>query len=341
MHQLEVRIKCSLGQPIDLAECIGWYSFDVMGDLTFGQSYDGLASGKTHWAIDAIRRSNQVPGLLMPIPWLAHLLTRLPSALNPQKALKTFSASSIEARKEKPPAEPDIMSHLLGAAPMFADPQREDFLLQGDARLLIIAGSDTTATTITYLSYYLAARPSLQRDALAELTANGIRESDSITVDGVRNLPFLNAIIKETLRLHPPVSSALGRDTPKEGLQVGDTFIPGGVTIQTPNWSIQRNAHAFVKPNEFIPERWTSRPELVLQSAAYMPFSIGAFSCIGKQLAYNETRTVIAMLVLSFKFHLAADEDGDEILHKFSDVFVTNLGALRMVFELRKNAQGQ
>ena len=227
------------------------------------------------------------------------------------------------------------MSHLLEADRFFADPQREHQLMTGDARLLIIAGSDTTAATLTYLVYHLASDPSLEQTLFDELAAHGINDSTSITVDAVRNLPYLNALIKETLRLHPPVPSAIARDTPPEGLKLGDLFIPGEVTVHTPLYSIQRSAKAFVQPNDFIPERWTTRPELMLQKSAFAPFLLDAWACIGRQLAYNEMLTVAAMLVLAFEVRLAEGEDSGALLNESLDTFVMMLAPLRVVFERR------
>lgn len=307
-----------------------------MGDLTFGKSFDGLSSARTHWAIAFIHDHSWANGLLIPAPWLLHLLSKIPNSLNPQVKLNHFSEKAVEARRLNVPPEADIMSHLLDADPFYADPQREQQLMTGDARLLIIAGSDTTATALTHLVYHLASEPSLQKTLHDELAAYGIQDSAAITVDAVHNLPYLDALIKENLRLHPPIPSFTARDTPPGGLQVNDDlFIPGDTTVTTPLYSIHRSEKAFVQPDDFIPERWTTRPELILHKSAFAPFLTGTFACIGRQLAYNEMRTVAAMLVLAFEVRLADGEDGSALLNESQDVFVMNLAPLRVVFEER------
>ena len=100
--------------------------------------------------------------------------------------------------------EPDIMTHILAADRFFDDPYKEYQFLMGDARLLIIGGSDTTASALTFLFYHFARDPTLADKLRAELEANRIRNDESFTVQSVQHLPYLYALIGETLRLHPP-----------------------------------------------------------------------------------------------------------------------------------------
>jgi cytochrome P450 family 628 len=93
---------------------------------------------------------------------------------------------------------------------------------------------------------------------------------------------------------------------------------------------------AFVKPNEFIPERWSSQPELILDKNAWFPFVIGRYGCIGKQLALNEMRTVMAKLVLEFNITFAKGEDGHRLLEESHDIFTFTCSELDLVFTARE-----
>ena len=145
-------------------------------------------------------------------------------------------------------------------------------MLQGDSQLIIVAGryvniqssssmvqddttntlyclpyltrnSDTTASTLTNTSYELAKQPHLisqLRDALFPF----INSSEGITNQNLQSLDLLNGIINETLRLHPPVL-ALQRKTPPEGLMIGETYVPGNMTVWCPQYVIGRSMTPF------------------------------------------------------------------------------------------------
>lgn len=95
---------------------------------------------------------------------------------------------------------------------------------------------------------------------------------------------------------------------------------------------------AFVKPDEFIPERWSTQPELILNKTAFFPFSIGKFSCIGKQLALSELRTVIAKMVLEFDVEFAEGEDGSKLINESRDVFTMSNEELKLVWKAREKS---
>jgi cytochrome P450 len=93
----------------------------------------------------------------------------------------------------------------------------------------------------------------------------------------------------------------------------------------------------FQHASEFIPERWGDKPELILNKAAFAPFSSGVYSCVGKQLALMELRGVIARAVTQFDIGFAPGEDGTNLLTKTRDVFTLDLAPLNLVFTERKS----
>lgn len=158
------------------------------------------------------------------------------------------------------PDRPDIFSWLLEefeGSPS-TDPQKK-LDLEGDAYLIVVAGryvafgnlvspfradgnSDTTATTLTSLFFQLAMDPQ-QVLKLRQEISEAFPDMTKIDSVSLSKLKHLNAVINETLRLHPPVPSGLQRITPAEGIRVGDTFIPGNTIVQIPMHSIFRGKH--------------------------------------------------------------------------------------------------
>lgn len=246
-----------------------------------------------------IDATNELGGGLGTLPWLVQITMLIPTKLNPLARVLLYSQKCVDDRKTRKPEEPDVLSHILEAGPFFEDPKTDDLLLLGDARLLIVAGSDTTATTLIYAFYHFARDPKLVQKLRDELKQHNItKKEDIVDIPALQHLEFLEGIINETLRLHPPVPGGVFRSTPAGGAEIGGHFLPGGVKVIGPHYTIQRcksqlferipdamrlirppAPRAFVKPNAFIPERWTTEPELILKKDAWFPFSMGRFSC--------------------------------------------------------------
>lgn len=87
--------------------------------------------------------------------------------------------------------------------------------------------------------------------------------------------PVLESVINETLRLYPPVLFGSQRVTPRQGLQIADVYIPGDMVIYMPTWQLHHDPRNFVQPDGFIPERWTSKSDMILNRSAFLPFSMG------------------------------------------------------------------
>jgi tryprostatin B 6-hydroxylase len=127
-------------------------------------------------------------------------------------------------------------------------------MLQGDSRLIIVAGSDTTAATLVHLFYHLAAEEGLVGRLREELeTLLGKDSTGKIDHLKIQDAPLLNGAINETLRLNPPVPSGVVskpsegrvhtdfekyRKTPPEGVEIGGTYIPGDTVIQMPQYAM-------------------------------------------------------------------------------------------------------
>lgn len=107
----------------------------------------------------------------------------------------------------------------------------------GDSRLIIIAGSDTTAATMTFLFYHLAKKPEEIKKIRDELRP--VAEGDWTDIN-IRDCKHLNGAINESLRLHPPVPNGLERDVPKGGVQVNGVYLPGETHFWMPQYVIGR-----------------------------------------------------------------------------------------------------
>lgn len=133
------------------------------------------------------------------------------------------------------PEEPDIFHWILTAYNKSEKTQLDRYNLHGDAQLIVIAGSDATAATLTHLFFQLAHDADLTRKLQEEFAA-----LPSLAHDNLTKVALLDAVINETLRVHPPVPSGTQRVTPPEGLRIGDVHIPGNTIVQVPSYTVFR-----------------------------------------------------------------------------------------------------
>jgi cytochrome P450 family 628 len=140
------------------------------------------------------------------------------------------------------PDRPDVFTWILEAFESKEAPSIQDRMdLVGDAYLIVVAGSDTTAATLTCLFFMLATHPQALKKLQAEVDAYHLaNEGLGFESTSLAKLPYLDAVINESLRLQPTVPSGVQRETPPEGLRIGDVYIPGKTIVQIPTYSIQR-----------------------------------------------------------------------------------------------------
>ena len=137
----------------------------------------------------------------------------------------------------------DITGWLLKAYKSHSKPA-EDPLLGADSRLIIVAGSDTTSATLTFLFYHLAKQPEEVKKLRDELRP--MAQGDWTDIN-IRDCQHLNGAIHESLRLHPPVPSGLERKVPAGGATINGTYLPADTIIWMPQYVISRG-----KPYSFL-----------------------------------------------------------------------------------------
>ncbi|KAL9059751.1 MAG: hypothetical protein Q9162_001052 [Coniocarpon cinnabarinum] len=208
-------------------------------------------------------------------------------------------------------------------------------LLSGNAISVIVGGSETNGTSLILLWFALAKYPEHMEKIYQELS--GVDENDPVAL---ATLPHLNGFMNEVMRLYPSALTGGNRQAPAEGLWIDETFIPGGTKLVAPKYTIFRLPSAFECPLEFIPERWTTRPELVKDKRAFAPFGVGRRACVGKNLALTQIRLVTATLLKKFRVHFAPGQDVGEVERDMRDQLTAQPGKCRVIFEPRRGGCG-
>jgi len=236
------------GQPMDVTTWFGYFVFDVMSDLAFNKSSNMLVDGKEAYVFQTIRLDMFNIALFTHLPWLLPFLKRTPILNHNYLKFWNWIQAQIDERSrvcdldfrlfltpeiclthflQNVPKTHDIFSYILDAYNCGPKTQQDKWNLHGDAQLIVIAGSDSVAAVLTHVFFHLAYDPFLADalhadfDALSELSNENLMQ-----------VALLDAVINETMRLHPPVASGTQRVSPPEGLWIGDVHIPGDVIIQ-------------------------------------------------------------------------------------------------------------
>ncbi|CAD0109773.1 unnamed protein product, partial [Aureobasidium uvarum] len=318
------------GQPVNAAKWFNYYSYDVMGDLAFDKDFGMLKTGEQHFAVQLLDDAMAVQGLKLPT-WMFRMLIAIPGLTKKYWQFIQYCDEQLAAKMAGQKSDqPNIMSVLLAHAG--PQPSKPDALtLQSDSRTIIVAGSDTTAATLSHVFYLLAKHPhhiaKLRQELLPLMSGDGTFGHRSIY-----QATHLNAIINETLRLYPVPPTAVVRKTPPEGIFVDSTYIPGNMNVWTPQYVIGRNEDAYESPHDFVPERWYSKPSMIKTSAGYAPFAIGPYGCIGRPLALMQIRLVVADAVTRFDIAFPTGKDGSEFIENTKDRFTWGLAELSICF---------
>ncbi|KAL9134417.1 MAG: hypothetical protein Q9175_004399 [Cornicularia normoerica] len=328
-RQLERVIAEHGPKPITANEYFCWFSFDVMGQFAYSKSFNNLRDRKLHEALRMIRVGMGLTGPFTPVPWLIRIAFENPIATMARDLHKLLRWCS-----EQMDERIEISHYLIQASAQQGTLQQDRTFLYGDAIGMIVAGSDTTASTLVSLFYRLVQHPEHMQKVQKELDTAG--DVEDLTI--LQKLPHLNGIINETLRLHPAVPTGGLRETPPGGSVICSRFVPGNTVICTPRYTLSRLESCFESPNDFVPERWYSRPEMVKNKNAFAPFSLGRFDCVGKNLALAELRFVTALLAKKYDISFAEGEDGKAVEGNLKDQFTAVPGRLRLVLRERKSS---
>ncbi|KAB2572194.1 putative benzoate 4-monooxygenase cytochrome p450 protein [Lasiodiplodia theobromae] len=338
----DLRISESIGKPVDATDLCEFWGFDVMGDLMFGRPFNQLKENKEHFALAMARKSKFIGGATLYSYWMFMLIQRFPviSALR-QKWLG-WCRSQMEERRQHTPEVLDLFAHLLQSENEKAGEVMSattDVDAVCDAELAIIAGSDTSAATLAAVMYLLGKNPHMQPKLQQEVDDAIASTEGDFSYSALINKPMLDGVINEALRLYPPVPTGLQRLTPPEGLMIAGRFVPGDTLVSVPCWSAHRDPRNFPKPEDFIPERWSSMPELALHKEALIPFSAGTYACVGKPLAMMELRMAVAMVVRRFEIALADPVESVKLFEEspgWQDSFTVKVPPLKVCFKERE-----
>ncbi|KAJ1324088.1 aspirochlorine biosynthesis cytochrome P450 monooxygenase [Microdochium nivale] len=321
----EMSARAKQGEVIDIVNWFNYCTFDVIGDLCFAKSFQALEGNTTF--VDNFfkgligssyaRFMEQVPLLKLPLKLM--LGTRKVSdALKAglaNLALGRAKAQERIAQGEREDGRRDFSTYMLrkdkeGNRPL------SDAEVGSLSSVLVVAGSETTATTLSGLVFFLCQPENADKlHILQEEVRTAFADDAEVDITATSHLEYLTACIEEALRMYPPTAYITPRASP--GAEVGGHWLPRGTKIHVYMNATYRDPANFAEPDSFNPERWLKNSHPLYDTRfdgdrreVFKPFSTGPRDCIGKNLAYAEMRVITTRLVRGFNFQaLPGQED--------------------------------
>ncbi|MCJ1363219.1 hypothetical protein MMC16_002326 [Acarospora aff. strigata] len=318
VSKLRQQIQGPEAGKVDITKWYNFTTFDIIGDLSFGESFHCLEDGTYHSWISTIFKSIKFATYLQAarkFPPLTKLIeVFLPRSLRDQLDKRTaWNRDRVEKRLMlgKNVDRPDFISYILRHNDEKGMSRDE---IYSTAPVLTIAGSETTATLLSGLTFHLLNNPDAYRKLVNEVRTAFKHERDINNIT-VAQLPYLSAVLQEGLRMYPPVPSTIPRVTPPEGDEICGQWVPGNTLVGVNQYAAYYCAANFTRPTSFIPERWLpSHAEEFADDRKQVlePFSAGPRNCIGRNLAYMEMRIILARLIWNFDLQTCEENGGWE-----------------------------
>lgn len=311
-------IEQSGAQPLEIFSTLHYFSIDSISDFLYGQKYGGTSAlsgdpkdrALLNDIIDPTRRylswfAVHLPTLTQWLYTREGLTERMLTPFLPMQkpttytgirkhaleASQRFQTDASARTKIDPTSEPTIIARLWKSHENVKKPGSSGGLdsldIASECADHLLAGIDTTADTLMFLIWALS-RPQnakFQRRLIEEVRAlsEDMIEDGIPKLDALDNLPYLDAVIRETLRLYAPLPASEPRSLRTASI-IDGYMIPAGTIVNMSPYSLHRNPKVFPDPLTFDPERWLAPPEkLAAMNRWFWAFSSGGRMCIGLQ----------------------------------------------------------
>ncbi|KFA48553.1 hypothetical protein S40293_00417, partial [Stachybotrys chartarum IBT 40293] len=287
-------------RPVDFAEKTQFFALDAIGDISFGKPFGYLAEDEDLYDYNKINASSlPIMNIVSVLPWLINLIHTWPlRTVMPSQGdqvgfgrLMSFAAEIVDKRLHPlaTPAQDMMQAHINNGM------TREELIQQ--VFLSIVAGSNSTAQTLRMTILSLITTPTSYASLVAEIQQATTSVSCPITWAQAQELPYLRAVVREGLRLWPPVAGLGFKLVPPEGDHLSGYFVPGGTQVGQGFHGLGRSKAVWGEDaNTFRPERWLVANEEELRrmvAAVDTHFGAGKYSCLGKPIALMELHNAV------------------------------------------------
>ncbi|KAJ9631113.1 hypothetical protein H2204_008335 [Knufia peltigerae] len=297
---------------VDMISWLNFLTFDISGDLSFGESFGSTARGEPHAWVDIANGYGKGIALIASLNYFVAPLQKLlrfvmPASVRRKMAYhQNWTAQKVRKRLEFKKDRADFMGAVLKYNNQPVKTKEEKVSIQElelNMATFIFAGSETTSSALAVVLFELLKAPDILKRVQDEVRSAFEREKD-IDVARCSKLEYLSAVINEGIRIGPPSVIGVPRVVKGHGEEVCGKWVPGGTYLAVNQYAAFHATANFTDPSKFQPERFltpdadakTSNDNL----AVFQPFLVGRHTCIGQKFAWAEMRLVLARLLFAF-----------------------------------------
>ena len=234
IQRLRSRASSPKSATVDMVQWLNFTTFDIIGDLSFGESFQGLAESRYHSWVSILATQFKTGALLVSLRFFGlagYAKMLLPKSLLQQRKDHTNLANErIRRRRDQGISgdgqRNDFMTYILRHND---DRGMSTLEMEATLRVLVLAGSETTATALTGIMGNLLTSPDIMKE-LTDEVRRSFRHTSEIYAERVSELSYLGAVIEEGLRLCTPVALGMPRVVPVGGAEVSGRWLPEGVS---------------------------------------------------------------------------------------------------------------
>lgn len=229
-----VRVRAIAGEPIDISDWLNFTTFDIIGDLCYGESFNCLQSAAYHpWVtilFDFFKATALIYSALIALPGMAPIIQWTIPKKSIQGHIDHFNITKakVHHRLEMGQIRPDFMTWVLRNN---GDKGMSIEEIEATFALLAAAGAETTATALMGILFHLVKNRHVLERVTEEVRTRFDSEEDMTVENSGAKMPYLSAVIEEGLRMCPPVATGAQRVVPSGGAVVCGNWIPGGVSF--------------------------------------------------------------------------------------------------------------
>ena len=304
--------------PVDIYSWYNFATFDIIGDLCFDDSFHCLENGVAHeWIMEVYNSINKAKMMtaFQHFPPLDSIIRNcLPLSVR-DKVVKIFdfTRQKIDQRIQRNPDRPDFMHYILENNHKGGMTRDE---IDATVTVLVLAGSGQTTTMVmTAATYFAMKTPGVMARLQKEIRDATRDDPANVTAEAVSSLPFLHAVLQESMRLHPVVPVGMPREVNRPGISICGVPVPQGCRVSIPAKTVYHSPSNFTDAESFHPERWLpdAPPRFSADNKAiFQPFMVGPRNCLGQTLAWMELKLVLAKVFCAFDMRLVDELNGED-----------------------------